>query len=137
MEWTVTFNIEASSIFECTTWISFLIRLLHPFWIVYLRCFVFTWIFIWFLACECNTKGTNGGSNNCDKRTGSCDYTPGCQTRYRGKDCGLCDDSYYGVFPECKCKFLLHMYRISSYKALPQKLPALLIVLALLCKYVG
>ena len=82
-----------------------------------LRCLVFTKIFIWYLACECNTTGTVQGLNNCEKRTGACDSIPGCKAQYRGKDCGLCNDvnRYYGVFPECQRKLLLHTYAYVSF----------------------
>ena len=58
-------------------------------------------IFIWSLACKCNTNGTVGGLNNCDKKTGACDTNPGCQKQYAGRLCNECEVGYFG-YPDCK-----------------------------------
>ena len=72
-----------------------------------LQCVLFTYIFMWYLECECNTTGTVQESNYCEKRTGACDNVPGCLTQYGGNDCGSCNNasSYYGSFPQCKRKY--------------------------------
>ena len=61
---------------------------------------------MFYLACVCNTNGTFEGRNNCDKRSGDCDKSPGCEKQYAGKDCGLCNDAFgfHGSFPVCNRK---------------------------------
>ena len=77
------------------------------------------YIFMFYLACVCNTNGTFEGRNNCDKRSGDCDKSPGCEKQYAGKDCGLCNGAFgfHGSFPVCNRKSSSEFF--FSFKKMP------------------
>ena len=54
---------------------------------------------IWFLGCNCNSKGSNG--TKCDNETGHCS----CLLNISGNKCDQCVKGFYG-FPNCQGRFL-------------------------------
>ena len=51
-------------------------------------------------ACECNTVGTDGGTDICADDTGVCT----CDTGFVGDKCDYCDVNYYGAScTPCTC----------------------------------